>query len=98
MPTSKPFPQAVAELLKEKGWSIRELSRRTKEQDDWGALSTIHLLLRGELRATPEAMEKIASALGVPPEHFAEYRLAVRRRQLDPDAVGLSRALANLNE
>jgi transcriptional regulator with XRE-family HTH domain len=98
MRTSKPFPDAVQALLAERDWSLRELSRRTKGESDWGSLSTMHLILKGDLRPTPEAIEKIASALRVPPEHFAEYRLAQGRRQLDPEAVGLKKALSNLGE
>jgi hypothetical protein len=42
-------------------------------------------------------MELIARACGVDPNYFAEHRLAVAMRELDPEEVGLERALRNLN-
>jgi hypothetical protein len=42
-------------------------------------------------------MELIAQACGVEPDYFAEYRLAVAMRELDPNEVGLEQALGNLN-
>ena len=43
------------------------------------------------------AMELIAKACGVQPAYFAEYRLALAMRELDPAEVGLEQALENLN-
>jgi len=42
-------------------------------------------------------MELIAKVCEVEPEYFAEYRLAMAMRDLDPNQVGLEQALANLN-
>ena len=42
-------------------------------------------------------MELIAKVCGVEPDYFAEYRLAMAMRDLDPNQVGLEQALANLN-
>jgi hypothetical protein len=43
------------------------------------------------------AMELVARVCEVDPEFFAEYRLAVAMRELDPAEVGLEQALANLS-
>lgn len=94
--TDKPFSEALKELLEERGWSLRELARRTQNETEWGALSTLHALLMGYTGPTPEAIERIAHVLRVKPEYFAEYRLAQERAALDPDVVGLDKALARL--
>lgn len=94
--TDKPFTEALRELMEERGWSMRQLSRHTKDETGWGALSTIHLLVHGHLNPGPEAIEKIAAVFRVPPDYFAEYRLAKARDSLDPDVVGFEKALRNL--
>ena len=96
--TDKPFPEAVHELLAEKDWSIRELARRTKDETNWGSVSMLALLARGELRPSVNAMESVAKTLRVSPEHFAEYRLAKLRSTLDPEVVGLAKALGNAGQ
>ena len=96
--SDKSFPETFASLLSEHDISLREVSRRTMRHNEWGRPSSLSLLLNGDLRPTLEAMEHIAQAIGVPPETFAEYRLASARRALDPEAVGLRRALRNLGE
>lgn len=97
-PSKDPFPETLGRLLDEHEISLRELSRRTMKHSDWGRPSSISLLLNGELRPTLEAMENIARAVSESPNVFAEYRLGAARRQLDPEAVGLARALRNLGE
>jgi transcriptional regulator with XRE-family HTH domain len=94
--TDKEFGEAVKELLNDREWSLRELQRRTQDQTEWGSLSTIHLLLAGQLKPSPQAIERIAGVLRVDPEYFAEYRLWQLRHALDPERVGLSEALAVL--
>lgn len=90
----QPFPEALSDLLAQQDVSLRELSRRTVEHQDWGRPSTLSLLLRGEMPPTFEAMEKIAAALQVSPRYFAEYRLEETRRRLDPRFASLDEALA----
>ncbi len=94
----RPFPETLKSLLESHEMSLRELSRRTRKQADWGRTSTMSLLLNEELRPTMEAMEHIAFAIEVRPETFAEYRLGAARRRLDPEVVGLNEALRNLGE
>jgi transcriptional regulator with XRE-family HTH domain len=65
------FGDAVGELLIERGWSQRDLA-------DAVGVDPAHvcrLLKRGaRRRATPELLARVASALKVEPEFFAEYR------------------------
>ena len=95
--TSKPFVEAMQELLEDREMSQRELVRRTRKHG-WGSTGAISLLMHSELAPTIRSMEAIAQALAVPPEYFAEYRLSVARRDLDPAVVGIETALRNLGE
>lgn len=96
--SSQPFTKTIPLLMDEADVTLREISRRTMAASDWGRPSTLSLIFSGKMRATMEAMEHIAWALRVPPEVFAEYRLGVARRGLDPEQVELKRALKNLGE
>jgi transcriptional regulator with XRE-family HTH domain len=94
--SDEPFPTALKELLRERDMSQRELIRQTRKHG-WGSAGAISFLINEELVPTMRAMEAIARALKIRPEHFAEYRLAVARRNLDPSAIGLKAALRNLD-
>lgn len=93
----KRFGDELAEILREREMSQRQLARLTA-QNGWGSPATIARLVDGTLPPTMRAMEEIARALHVRPQRFAEYRLAKARRGLDPGAVGIRRALRNLGE
>jgi transcriptional regulator with XRE-family HTH domain len=58
--------------------------------------SWISQLRKGSRPLAPDVLRGIAGALGIEPERFAEYRLAVARQQLDERAIGLEQAVANL--
>ena len=91
------FPAALSKLLIENEISGRELARRTGALG-WGTGASISFLLNGHLAPTIDAMEAIASALQIRPEFFAEYRMAVIRRDLDPARGGFAKALRTLDE
>lgn len=95
--SDEPFPKAILAALEERDWSIRKLHRATQAERGWGSLATIQALVGGSLKPSFEAMEHIARVLRIQPEYFAEYRLAKRRRELDPQFVGLRKALRNLD-
>jgi hypothetical protein len=57
----------------------------------------INMLANGHDKPSMRAMELIARVCDVQPAYFAEYRLAVAMRALDPAEVGLEQALENLN-
>lgn len=73
------------------------LSRATVDYDGKGlAEVTIKALENGTNNPGPETISAVAHALGVPPQEFPEYRLALARAQLDENEIGLDQALANL--
>jgi transcriptional regulator with XRE-family HTH domain len=78
--------------------TYRALAQATREQDARGLTHAhINMLVNGREKPSLRAMELIARACEVEPEHFAEYRLAAAMRELDPEVVGLEHALENLN-
>lgn len=96
-PPEQPFPQALRALLEKHELSFRALAAKTAEYRPDGLSSGyLHRLAQGKDRPSIEAFEVIAAAIGVGPETFGEYRLAVARRQLDERDVGLGQALQNL--
>lgn len=103
MPEHEPFHSRLKRLREERGLSQPALFRAV----DGVSFSTIVSLEQDPTRATngargrarypsPETIEALAPALGVQPEEFPEYRLAMARRLLDERAVGLERALETL--
>src|SRR5947199_3710449 len=96
--SDKPFGQALRALMDERRMTYRSLARATRALDGKGMTHAhINMLANGHDRPSLRAMELIAAACDVSPEYFAEYRLAVAMRELDPAEVGLEQALANLN-
>jgi transcriptional regulator with XRE-family HTH domain len=97
-PSNKRFGDALRDIMRERGFTYRSLSAATRALDGKGVTHAhINMLANGHDKPSMRAMELIAQACGVEPEHFAEYRLALAMRELDPEAVGLEQALENLN-
>ena len=83
--TNKPFHDALSELVIERGWSLRELARRTNKEipGDWGSSAVFSKYMkRADPPSTP-ALENIAKALRIDPRHFIEYRIDLARKALD---------------
>src|SRR5436309_14906767 len=96
--STQPFGDSLRALMSERGLSFRELAQATRAVDGKGMTHAhINMLANGHDRPSMRAMELIAEACGVEPDYFAEYRLAVAMRELDPAEVGLEQALDNLN-
>jgi transcriptional regulator with XRE-family HTH domain len=94
----EPFGVALRALMENRGLSYRELANATRGLDSRGMTHAhINMLANGHDRPSMRAMTLIAEACGVEAEYFAEYRLAVAMRELDPAEVGLDQALENLN-
>lgn len=77
--------------MSERQLSYRALSERIRCADPAGiGLTHGHLanLIAGRARPSRRALELIARALELAPDHFAEYRLAELRDQLDERRVG----------
>jgi transcriptional regulator with XRE-family HTH domain len=98
-PTSnKPFGEALRALMSAQGLTYRGLAEATRQLDGKGITHAhINMLANGHDKPSMRAMELIARACDVEPNHFAEYRLAAAMRDLDPTEVGLEQALENLN-
>jgi transcriptional regulator with XRE-family HTH domain len=95
-PAVQPFGAALTALLEKREMSGRELSRQLQSRYEWGSRTMVSLWSSGEVVPGRVQIERIAATLNVPATHFAEYRLLVVRRSLDPDIVGLKKALRNL--
>jgi transcriptional regulator with XRE-family HTH domain len=96
--SNKPFGDALRELMDSDGLTYRELAGRTRKLDGKGMTHAhINMLANGHDRPSTRAMELVAAACGVEPDYFAEYRLVLAMRELDPDEVGFEQALENLN-
>jgi transcriptional regulator with XRE-family HTH domain len=96
--SNKQFGEALRQLMEERELSYRSLAAATRALDGKGVTHAhINMLANGHDKPSMRAMELIAGACDVEPTYFAEYRLAVAMRELDPSEVGLEQALANLN-
>ena len=96
--SAEPFGKALRALMDARGLSYRRLAEAIRGIDEKGITHAhLNMLANGHDKPSLRAMELIAQACGVAPEYFAEYRLAMAMRGLDPAEVGLEQALANLN-
>lgn len=97
--TDKPFPEALDELLRERDWSQRMLSRKLREEfgPDGTSHSSIRLWLNNDLAPTLEAMERVAKVLRIDADYFAEVRLERVRDALNWRRVGVAPALRSLD-
>lgn len=98
MTTNKPFPEALQELLDERDWSQRMLSRKLREEfaGDGASHSSIRLWLTGDLMPTRKGMERVAKVMRISEDYFAEVRLEKVRDSLNWREVGTARALRAL--
>ena len=96
--SDQPFGEALRELMQERGLTYRRLADAIRAVDPKGiSHAHINMLANGHDKPSMRAMELIAQACDIDPNYFAEYRLALAMRQLDPNEVGLEQALDNLN-
>jgi transcriptional regulator with XRE-family HTH domain len=96
--SDQPFGDALRSLMSAHELSYRKLADETRRLDGRGMTHAhINMLANGRDKPSTRAMELIAQVCDVEPAYFAEYRLAMAMRDLDPNQVGLEQALANLN-
>jgi hypothetical protein len=93
------FPDQVKALYQalDPPWTQQRMIREASTYEHPGtSMETIRNAVTGRRGGWPSraAVEAVAHALQVPPETFAVYRLIVARELLDPDVVGVDRALA----
>jgi len=97
-PSTRPFGESLRALMDARSLTYRGLAEATRRLDGKGITHAhINMLANGHDKPSMRAMELIAQACEVPPSYFAQYRLAVAMRDLDPEQVGLDRALENLS-
>lgn len=74
--THKPFPEAFAEIMREKyGDAIGNFDLRpVLSQVGSYSYEALRLMLKGERTLKMEAIEGISAVLGVSPHYFLEYR------------------------
>jgi transcriptional regulator with XRE-family HTH domain len=90
-----PLTETLPTLMRERPISYRALAAQTRLLDHAGSgLSHSHLVNLAAGRELPSrrALELLASAFQLPPDYFAEYRLAELRRQLSEREVGFATA------
>jgi transcriptional regulator with XRE-family HTH domain len=96
--STEPFGDALRTLMNGRGLSYRGLAEAIGRIDRQGITHAhLNMLANGHDKPSMRAMELVARACDVSPQYFAEYRLAVAMRELDPEVVGLEQALENLN-
>src|SRR5439155_941904 len=82
--------ERIRRLRTERGWSQEtlayEVRRRHTSSPTAGAIGQFE---RGVTRPTAQTIAGLATALGVGPPDFPEYRLALARRALDEAALGV---------
>lgn len=95
---TKPFGESLRALMEARGLTYRGLAEQIRQLDNKGITHAhLNMLANGHDKPSMRVMELIAQACSISPDYFAEYRLAVAMRELDPDVVGLDQALENLN-
>ncbi len=77
--SEEPFGPTVQRLMDEAGVTYRALAEKTKLSA--GYLN--HLVHGNRPVPADDVVETLASALGVEPEHFREYRVRVITRRLE---------------
>jgi transcriptional regulator with XRE-family HTH domain len=96
--STEPFGDALRTVMNRRGLSYRGLAAAIGAIDRQGITHAhLNMLANGHDKPSMRAMELIAQACDLSPDYFAEYRLAVAMRELDPEVVGLEQALENLN-
>ena len=98
-PTTKPFAEALAELLRERHFTTqtgniswhafaRELNGLSDE--------ALRKVLAGQRSVTQHVIEEVARVLELEPGYFVEWRALEAARDFDVNAVGFEQVLANL--
>jgi transcriptional regulator with XRE-family HTH domain len=83
--SDEPFGETVERLMTERGITYRRLAELT----DLSAGYLNHLVHGNRPVPSNDVVERLASALGIEPEHFREYRLRVVTERLErmPDLI-----------
>jgi transcriptional regulator with XRE-family HTH domain len=100
--TDKRFRDALRDLILAEGENVTLNGNvdypRFVERLGGVSYETLRKALAGERKPSASLMEAVASALGISPEYFVEYRLANALRSFDVGEVGWDEAVKNLHE
>ena len=92
--SEEPFGSTIERLMDETGVTYRGLAAKTKLSA--GYLN--HLVHGNRPVPSNDVVETLASALGVEPEHFREYRLRVITERLEEMPALIDRLYKRLGE
>jgi transcriptional regulator with XRE-family HTH domain len=99
--TDKRFRDALRDLILAEGENVTLNGNvdypRFVERLGGVSYETLRKALAGERKPSASLMETVASALGISPEYFVEYRLANALRSFDVGEVGWDQAVKNLH-
>ena len=97
--STQSFVSALDRLLREQKYGSRIDARLRNFGNRLNGRSAEVLLrvIEGGIAPPPWLVEECASALGVAPDYFAEYRIREAGRLYDIAQVGFERALANFD-
>ena len=99
--TDEPITIALKPLMRERGLTFRGLATLTQAHDADGRGVTYAYLCgmtSGREYPSRRSIELIAASLDLEPDHFAEYRLAELRRELNGREVGFEAAWRRYSE
>jgi transcriptional regulator with XRE-family HTH domain len=91
--SEEPFGTTIERLMNETGVTYRGLAAKT----DLSAGYLNHLVHGNRPVPSNEVIERLASALGVEPEHFVEYRLRVITERLEKVPAMIDRLYKQLS-
>jgi transcriptional regulator with XRE-family HTH domain len=91
------FAARVKRLAAQRKTSVAQVGYDAHDRNVRGTNpDTFKSAMAGRRHPSKVLIEHVAAVLGVPPEEFEEYRLALAREQLDERERPLDEALANL--
>lgn len=100
--TDQPFGKALIPLLREHDEYLTGIQnvnlRAVAAALDNVHYETLRKAIAGERLPSLRLIEQVAELVGVKPDYFAEYQLALARRDFDIGEVGWEQAMRNLRE
>lgn len=100
--TDQPFGKALIPLLREHDEFLTGIQnvnlRAVAAALDNVHYETLRKAIAGERLPSLRLIEQVAELVGVKPDYFAEYQLALARRDFDIGEVGWEQAMRNLRE